>query len=544
MPQRQTQPAAQTQRAEEEAAPLASTSLRVVDYSGRRRQGSAIVLPRRSPGLISAKLEEGEDFRIIMLAEPPDGPVSPADGVVVVAPARLLPSAARLREAAPHRPARQQAVSFPAEDLELLRKGRLYSRAPLQARPEDVFAGDKPRLALLARDLLLSVAAAGYLQAVAVAMRAPGAANPATLERLGELQKLVEAVRSAGGSEALPELDAAASRLSQLASAGDAETLLLCAERLYPARQALTEDIYILRAFDRSPDQAGELLAVRRFLSRAAVPEEETDLTLDRSLLLEQLTFAALATEPNRLAPATAALTRFRQRYASLYRERHTSYWAEMARLHTRLVVEQEQLAAVLRRVNTLAELGPPAGVGALAAFGALIEETSGCPLIAGVEDLAAAEGSCPECSLSLDQSPPTRRVDEILKRIERACDRQMARLSSSAIQEVLHHSGDPRVDQFLKVVQASQLSSLCAVLDDDLVGYLRRFLVESRIHDTLEPILSRVQDGVPPNVDEAQSAMRDVSRVLQRAFQSAQWALPPGETEPKDGPSRRRRKR
>ena len=154
-----------------------------------------------------------------------------------------------------------------------------------------------------------------------------------------------------------------------MSSAGDAEALLLCAERLYPARQALSEDIYILRAFDRRPGQAGELLAVRRFLARAAVPEEEADLALDRSLLLEQLTFAALATEPNRLAPATAALARFRQRYVSLYRERHTSYWAEMARLHARLVVEQPH-ADALRRINTLAELGPPAGVGALAAFG------------------------------------------------------------------------------------------------------------------------------------------------------------------------------
>src|SRR3990170_4951938 len=543
MPQRQTQPAAQTQREEEEAAPLASASLRVVDYCGRRRQGSAIVLPRRSPGLISAKLEEGEDFRIIMLAEPPDGPVSPADGVVVVAPAHPLSSAARPGEAAaPYRAARQPAVALPAEDIELLRRGRLYSRAPLQARPEDVFTGDKPRLALLARDLLLSAAAADYLCAIAVAMSAPGAAKAATLERLGELQGLIETVSGAAKGEPPPELGAAASRLSQLASAGDAETLLLCAERLYPARQALTEDIYILRAFDRSPERAGEFLAVRRFLARAAVPPEDADLALDRSLLLEQLTFAALATEPNRLAPATAALARFRQRYVSLYRERHTSYWAEMARLHARLVVEQPQ-ADGLRRINTLAELGPPAGAGALAAFDALLGETSPCPLIMGIEDVVAAEGICPECSLPLDQSPPARRVDEILNRIGRGCDKQMTRLSSSAIQHVLRNSSDPRVDQFLKMVQASQLSSLRAVLDDDLVGYLRRFLVESRIQDALEPILSRIQDGVPPNVDEAQSAMRDVTRVLQRAFQSAQRALPPGETAPKEGPSRHGRK-
>jgi hypothetical protein len=273
------------------------------------------------------------------------------------------------------------------------------------------------------------------------------------------------------------------------------------------------------------------------------VPPEEADLALDRSLLLEQLTFAALATEPDRLAPATAALARFRQRYVSLYRERHTIYWAEMARLHARLVVEHPH-ADALRRINTLAELGPPAGVGGLAAFHALLEETSGCPLIAGIEEVAATEGSCPECSLLLDQSPPARRVAEILERIQRACDRQMARLSSCAIQQVLRRSSDSRVDQFLRMTQASQMSRLCDIMDDDLVGYLRRFLVESRIQDALEPILSRVQDGVPPNVDEAQSAMQDMSRVLQRAFQSAQRALPPAEAEPKEGSSRRGRKR
>src|SRR3970040_1973616 len=121
MPQRQTQPAAQTQGGEEEAPPLASTPLRVVDHSGRRRKGSAVILPRRSLGLISARLEEGEDFRIIMLAEPPDGPISPAEGVVVAPPVRPLSSTTRLREAgAPYLATEQPVVSIPEKDLELL----------------------------------------------------------------------------------------------------------------------------------------------------------------------------------------------------------------------------------------------------------------------------------------------------------------------------------------------------------------------------------------------------------------------------------------
>src|SRR3989304_2484951 len=127
MPQRRAQPATRTQPAQEEAPPLASTPLRGVDHSGRRRRGVA----------------------------------------------------------GPHRAGRQPDISFPAEDLELLRKASLYSRASLRVAPEEVFTGDKPLLTLLARDLLLSTGAADYLNAIAVALSAPRAANPATLERLG-----------------------------------------------------------------------------------------------------------------------------------------------------------------------------------------------------------------------------------------------------------------------------------------------------------------------------------------------------------------------
>src|SRR3990170_1772657 len=112
MPQRQTRAAAQTRAAQGEGGALASTSLRVVDHSGHRRRGSVTIMPRRSSGpIVSAALEEGEDFRIIMMAEPPDGPAPPAEGVVVIAPARPLPSTSRLREpAAVYGAARQAAI--------------------------------------------------------------------------------------------------------------------------------------------------------------------------------------------------------------------------------------------------------------------------------------------------------------------------------------------------------------------------------------------------------------------------------------------------
>ncbi len=111
-------------------------------------------------------------------------------------------------------------------------------------------------------------------------------------------------------------------------------------------------------------------------------------------------------------------------------------------------------------------------------------------------------------------------------------------------MQQVLRNSNDARVDQFLKVVQASQLSSLIDILDDDLIGYLRRFLVEGRIETALRPIFDQLQEGVTPKVDEAKTAMREVSQILQRAFQAAQRALPPAETTATDSPPPRRKRK
>ena len=101
-------------------------------------------------------------------------------------------------------------------------------------------------------------------------------------------------------------------------------------------------------------------------------------------------------------------------------------------------------------------------------------------------------------------------------------------------------------MEHFLKVIQASQLSSLVDIIDDELVGYIRRFLVESRIQEALEPLLDHLQEGGPPTPQEAQTAMREVSHVLRKAFQSAQKALPPGGADATTNgqPARRRRKR
>ena len=536
----QSEPGTRAERAG--ALPLMAIDLDLADHLGRRRHGRAVLLQRwpAEPELPS----EDEDFRIVVLSEPPDGPIAPAGRVVVSAPAKRLSAARKTGEAAPsYSTAGRSRLKLPARDFELLRQGRLFAATPLAHSAEEVFGEGKANFALLARDVLDAEAMREHVERIAIALAAPGAAKPATAERLDELRELTEAARAVETDQETAEVSEALDRLAEVVSAEGAEQLLSAVGRTYPAEGKLVEDVFTLRALSERPEAARELFLSRRFLQLAAVPAGEADLAMDRSLVLEQLNAAALVTEPDRLDPARSSLESFRRKYARRYREHHTAVWRETARLHTELL-DTRPHAEALRRVNTLAELGPPLGLGALAAYDELLAETTGCELIAGVEEIVKTDAVCPGCAVTLAESPPTQRARDVSQRIDRACEKQLARLSSTAVQQVLRGSGDPNLERFLRMVQASQLTDICEIMDDELAGYLRRFLVETRIHEALEPILEDLQKGETPHVEVAKGAMRNITHALQKAFEATQRALPAGEPPVTEAKRRSRRKR
>ena len=458
----------------EEGAQGLGLPLKLTDHSGRTRRGRVILLPRSGDAAANLQPASGEEFRILILAEPPEDPLVPPEGVVICAPARPLAGKVSPRPPTSKR-ARLSALPLTSLDLEALRQGHLFTRAPLQVTAEELFAGGRARLAILARDLLLSQALSECLNAIAIALAAPGPARPVEIERLQELRGLLEVSGGGHFPREAAEAEAAIANVTELTSTAGPEELLACAERLYPNKQALMEDIYLLRSLQQSPEEAAELLALRRFLSGAPVPAEWEELAADRALLTGELTFAALAAEPQRFPFARAALERFRCRYIKAYREQHTRYWGEMANLHAALSEERAH-AEALRRLNTLTDLGPPMGSGAIAMFEELLAETSGCPSSAGAEDAAAAEGGCPACRLSLDQAPPTGRVEQVIARIERASDKQVARLTSHAARLIVRGRCDGRLPQLLPLLQG-KCAGLLDILDGEVLAYLRTVL-------------------------------------------------------------------
>ncbi|MDO8614918.1 MAG: hypothetical protein Q7T33_04165 [Dehalococcoidia bacterium] len=492
------------------------------DATGERRRGVVVRLPAWDPAAAPSLDRLQAHFRIVIL-ERPSPPLGPLPRCTVVCiPAQPAAPPRRVAE-----PAAAYGRSPAAFDSDLLARGRLEAACEIGVTAAQAFAGGEQRFELLGRELLYAQDLADTIDYLALALAAPS--PPRTSDRLQVqegMRELLGRSQKAGlgpGGEPPEAAQSAFERISELANESDARAFLLCASRLYEPRTALLDDVYLLRALAERPAQAFAVLDMQSALAAAVLPPGGSDLTVDHAIVAEQLRFASLVPEPQRLDTAKMAFEHFWTRYRKAYAAHHTAYWQETAKLHSRLQAVTGY-ARALARLNSLLELGPPTGEATLAEYEDLLSRSAACELPPDPGESAF----CPGCRVRLGEPPPREAAEETLDRIQRALQRQMARLSSVAVRQILERSGDARVERFLKVVQATQISSLADIMDDEMVGYLRRFLVEARIGAVLEPIFAGLQQGVVPDDQEAREALVEMAHVIQRAFRGAQRSLPP----------------
>jgi hypothetical protein len=419
--------------------------------------------------------------------------------------------------------------------MRALASGQLLANPPLEISPADIFSPREtaPRLDFLAQALLAQRAGQPYLHSLAVALAAPAEAAPngglaALLPALD--QALAEARKKAPRfQDLLADMPRMTSTLESLASLSEATTTATFAEtacRLYPSPGDLAEDVYLCRALAENPNEASKAARMRRFLIEAVVPDSEPDLAIDRALALEELSFATLVAEPHRWVAMRAVFNRFRQRYQSAYLKHHHRYWEACLTLHAQLMDLVSHVQA-LRRLNALRELGPPLGGEALAQYEQLPQRMGACLLSASLEREPGEAARCPACGISMNDEPPWDDVQRMKRRLERALNQQLQRLSSKAVSQILTASGEARVEQFLQLVQASQARSLADVLDDELLGFLRRLLIEARVKSLLAPVFAKLQEPIPDLSEETvQAVVEDLARVIHDAFATSQQAL------------------
>lgn len=238
----------------------------------------------------------------------------------------------------------------------------------------------------------------------------------------------------------------------------------------------LVEDAALLRCVLDHRSAATELSSMLAYLDGAQPPDTDAELATDPAFTREQLSFITLLEQPHQLDRLRASFQVFRQRYARVYVQHHDQYWRAAARLQGELQ-EAAPVARTLARLNALRQLGRPVGEAQLAVYQRLLGGRPACA-VRGLPDALRERPACPQCGISLRDGVPAQEGRAVLRGLQSALTRQQSRLASEAVRRILGRGGE-RLEQFLRVVQAADLTALASILDDDLLDFLRELLAE-----------------------------------------------------------------
>ncbi|MSQ61072.1 MAG: hypothetical protein EXR43_00560 [Dehalococcoidia bacterium] len=438
----------------------------------------------------------GDDFRIVALTRSAN-PVVHHPAVAV-----LTPAIRRVAEPA-------TAYAGAERDLDgslipALRGGRVITSAGASAPPGDLFLGDGPHWETLLR-LLLPEEMPAWQRATAAALGCPIEAAAAGLRAL--------LARVGAEGQLLPA--AGSSRAAVREAAGRLDAALSPAEGKAPSHPAqIADDVYFLCAWLDLPGEAARLLELRLYLELAQVPTALVDLALDRAITREQLSFGTLLAEPHRMAAMGATFEYLRRRYRAFYEGHHRALRETEARLAEGLPLVGES-ARALSLLNSIEGLGPPLAAAALREFERFAALTAPC---AGPDALPEGEALCPLCGRSLTDEAPTGRAADISARIGRALDRHQRRLATRAVRRILDKKGDERgsdrIDRFLRVAQASDVTALAEIMDEELATFLRDLLVDAPPQVDLPPRLRALARRFPrvgrDDIDTVTESLRE----------------------------------
>ncbi|GEM_PF-700961 len=309
-------------------------------------------------------------------------------------------------------------------------------------------------------------------------------------------------------------------RLFRIAKARDYLDVYTVAQDIYTSSQSLADDLSLCRRLSGLREITPELLGVKSYLDKVVLRRSDEELAMDRVSILGQLNMGNVLSNLHLWPSVRAMFDWFRSRYRRIYLAHHQEYHHQMASLRARL--EKAELEVnCLKRLNSIVELGEPLGTELFSEYARLLEEVKPCSLWDGGEVSLEPEPTCASCRLVLTQEPPTREVDHFFSRLERALKQQQRRLSSEAIRQILAQGGWERVDQFIKIVQASDLSPLVNVMDDEMVGFIRRLLVEARVYTRARPVLRELAERFPV-IEEGQidTVVSEFASLLRKTFE------------------------
>lgn len=480
-----------------------------VVHNGIEYSGEIIVADSWQPELGRKIRGEEAHFRIVFLTKPQDfSPESIADPRIAV----CMPKKPVQEETAGrHRAVRESVAVYEtaANGLEPSRygEGHIYTRKSLPISAREVFsqADSSKQIDLIVSALLADIypdlvmepswnAVLPYARLLGVELEgSPDTQQITEQERTlaGKLEVLgrniehvkggLERLSTALGTPPVRGMTETLERLSRLAQARDHAHFHSIALEEDMTPDSLAQDLSLYQRLQQLVELSAEVMAARTYIDGAVLRESDQELAMDRMSIQGQISLQNLLPNPSLWSRVRALFDWFKSRYRILYQAHHRHYHQEMASL--RLVLEESELEVdALRRLNSIPELGESLGEESLDEYHRLLAKVKPCSAVDVEKDALDTLPECPSCGLLLTSEPPTGEVDQFLNQLRQALQEQFRRLSSEAIHQILAQSGEERIDQFIKVIQTSDLSSLVNVVDDELVNFLRYLLSESEL--------------------------------------------------------------
>jgi hypothetical protein len=296
-------------------------------------------------------------------------------------------------------------------------------------------------------------------------------------QEVRQSQEFLAIVNQRAGEEpdAFPYLSRALGGLSRIAG-NDFRSIYQSARNTYPDYRLLEQDTRLLGRLSQLAAASDELRSAWRYLDAAVVPSRLTELSIEKQALEGALALASLFRFSRSWSNVAQQVADFKARFAAAYRVHHE--WEQQSLPFYQRDLDSAGLKLrALELLNTIPELGQPAGEGLSESLDVLDVAFASCTATAQDLDLSETP-ACRFCGLRLDQTLPVETLAGVLAIIDARLGEKNRQLSNLLVEKILHGQLDQRLEDFLKIVQASDLSALSNTISAELVGFIRRILV------------------------------------------------------------------
>ena len=308
---------------------------------------------------------------------------------------------------------------------------------------------------------------------------AAGSQEPKLMELLGSLEGDIERapsiLRTLVGE--MPSLNEAVGeetlrRLADVSKSQGFKQVYITCRRTYDSPAELAQDLDQLGRMLALNESTGEVAEAVHYLATAEVPDGYGDLALERVALESQLSLSVLLADPLAWERVKIQLQRFKAHYRNTYLTFHRRYQQQALSLGMALESAGAKLKA-LRLLNSIDKLGRAMSPNLAREFQLLKARIKRCQLDRDAIDVNQTS-TCDGCHLTLGEESPVQEVELFLKRLEQALAHQNRRLGKILVGRIIHGQTDQRLEDFLKMVRASDLSALSITLDEELADFIR----------------------------------------------------------------------